>query len=201
VGLGSAGDEAGRRAGVDAAAVRLRAAGDAGAGLAAGVDAAAVGLGTARDDGWAGEAEVGGTAGLRQHRTAATGVDAAAGGRATGLAAGVDTAADRRSAGGDRPATEILGQRALRKLGKWIHFLSLSKKVRLTEMVRGRTAESGSGLPGWAANGRASGSPRPSRNEERSPAAALAAPSLASSFNSIWRSMWRRRYTPESIRC
>jgi len=141
---GTAGDGASLAASVNAAAVRVGAAGENEARLAAGLNAAADGM-TAAGDGRRAGVEIveGGAAddtdgrrgdvATRRGRTAATSVDAAA---------------DRGAADGDPSAgTEILGQRALNELGKWIHDSSpLRKNVceyarRTTWEERGVTAE------------------------------------------------------------
>jgi hypothetical protein len=151
---GTAGDGASLAASVDAAAVRVGAAGEDVAGLTAGLNAAADGL-TAAGDGRQTGVEIvdGGAAddtdgrrcdvATRSWRTATTSVDAAA---------------DRGATGGDPSAgTEILGQGTLNKLGKWIHDSSPMRKTlldarRTTCEGQGKTAARGAGLasPGLA---------------------------------------------------
>jgi hypothetical protein len=114
---------AGLAAGVNATAVGVRAAGKLEAGMATGLDAAADGMSATGEAG-----ETGRRAGLDAvpggaDTTANGGGTAAPAGRTA--AAGVDAAADRGPAGGDTTAAttsaEVLGQRTLHELGKWIH--------------------------------------------------------------------------------
>jgi hypothetical protein len=107
-----AGDLTGGPTGVDAAAVRRGAAGDL-AGMAAGVDATADRVAATGEEGEAGVAEVG-----NAKDTDRRGRDVAAG----AAAAGMDAATGRGAAGGRRASlTEVLGERTLHELGKWIH--------------------------------------------------------------------------------
>lgn len=151
---GTAGDGASLAASVNAAAVRVGAAGENEAGLTAGVNAAADGVAAAGDGRQTGvEIMDGGAADDADGRRG----DVATGTRRTATAS-VDAAADRGAAGGDPSAgTEILGQRTLNKLGKWIHDSSPMSQTflvarRTTCEGQGETAARGAGLasPGLA---------------------------------------------------